>query len=489
MAEHSARMPLWARVALPLLVLAVALVLGSGALDSAPPSASERAVAIESVVRCPSCTDLSVAQSNATTAIAVRHQIEHMVAAGSSAADIEQTLVSEYGQSILLVPPDTGGIPLIWVLPLVLGVGALAGVGVVFWRRSRAFDALKAPAGAAGAAPERPPGPAHGNEEHAAGGAGAVTVEGTTERRGLAREADTEDERWHLSDERDFLQRSIEDADREHAAGDLSDEDHALLVARDSVRLTEVVAELAALGPAPSSAAAPTQGDRGPSGSEGGADGADVAQPPRPSMPLWRKAGIAAACLLIALGIGILVAQFVQSRAPGQASSGSVTLSQAQSIEEQLQQALALNNEGDTKGALELYDKVLSEDPSNPAALSYAGYLQWNVGSSAHVPSLVRVGRSMIETAVRNSPSYYEAHLFYGLVLENQDHDHRAAVAQFEQFLADGPPAGEPAQVASLVAGAYRAAGAPLPAAFSGTSTSTTTPGSGVAGGPGSSAP
>ena len=108
---------------------------------------------------------------------------------------------------------------------------------------------------------------------------------------------------------------------------------------------------------------------------------------------------------------------------------------------------------------------MLSEDPSNPAALAYAGYLQWNVGTTAHVAALVRIGRAEIETAVRDSPTYYQAHLFYGLVLENQDHNHAAAVAQFNDFLADGPPAAELAQVAPLVAGAYKGAGVPLPAA------------------------
>ena len=108
MADRSRRLPLWARVALPLVVLVVALVIGSGALDSAPPSAAQRASALEQDVRCPSCTDLSVAESNATTAIAVRHQIETMVAAGQSDADIDRTLVSEYGETILLVPPDAG---------------------------------------------------------------------------------------------------------------------------------------------------------------------------------------------------------------------------------------------------------------------------------------------------------------------------------------------------------------------------------------------
>ena len=66
---------------------------------------------------------------------------------------------------------------------------------------------------------------------------------------------------------------------------------------------------------------------------------------------------------------------FVQARQPGQASSGSVTVSQAQLIEQQLQQATTLNQQGSTKAALVLYDKVLAEDPSNPAALAYAGFL------------------------------------------------------------------------------------------------------------------
>jgi cytochrome c-type biogenesis protein CcmH/NrfF len=144
MAERTTGMPLWARVALPLVVLAVALAVGSGLFDTAPQTPGQRAAAIEAGVRCPSCTDVSVAQSNATTAIAVRHQVESMVAQGRSNADIDQVLVSEYGQTILLVPPDAGGVPVIWIIPLVAGAGALVGVAVVFWRRSRAFDALKA---------------------------------------------------------------------------------------------------------------------------------------------------------------------------------------------------------------------------------------------------------------------------------------------------------------------------------------------------------
>jgi cytochrome c-type biogenesis protein CcmH len=137
------RVPLWARVLLPLVVLGVALLIGSGVFDSSSQTVAQRAAVIEANVRCPACTDLSVAQSNSTTAIAVRHQIESLVASGSSTADIDQTLVSEYGQTILLTPPDSGGLPLIWIIPLVLGAGAVAAVGVLFWRRSRAFESLR----------------------------------------------------------------------------------------------------------------------------------------------------------------------------------------------------------------------------------------------------------------------------------------------------------------------------------------------------------
>jgi hypothetical protein len=286
-----------------------------------------------------------------------------------------------------------------------------------------------------------------------------VTVDGSPAVEG--REAPARDERWFLADEREFLRRSLQDAEREHDAGDLSDDDHALLVARDTTRLAEVEADLAALVRERETERVEAEPPVGPE---------------RPPLPLWRKVGVVAACLLIVTGGVILVTHYVQARQPGQASSGSVTLSQAQLIEQQLQEALAQNNAGQTRAALVLYDKVLSEDPSDPAALAYAGYLQWDVGSAASVPSLVKIGRAEIAKSIAVSPSYYEGHLFYGLVLENQDHNAAAAVVQFDDFLADDPPTAELPQVAADVAPAYQEVGQPLPAKFGTTSTSTSAP-------------
>ncbi|HVB91922.1 MAG TPA: hypothetical protein VND70_07455 [Acidimicrobiales bacterium] len=270
--------------------------------------------------------------------------------------------------------------------------------------------------------------------------------------------ADGRDARWYLEDERDFLQRSLLDAEREHAAGDLSEADRTVLVTRDRTRLTEVEAELAALGPAPGRTA----------------HNEPVSPPGAPPMPGWRRLAIAAACFLIATGAVILVTHARQARQPGQAPSGSITLSQAALIANQLAQAQKLSDQHQTLAALKLYDMVLSEDPANPAAMAGAGWLKWNTGYTAHVASLTADGRREVERAVQASPSYYAAHLFLGLILENQDDNHTGAVTQFNDFVIDDPPAYVMLIAAPLVEGAYKAAGVPLPVAFTAAPVTTT---------------
>jgi hypothetical protein len=291
------------------------------------------------------------------------------------------------------------------------------------------------------------------------------------------------DERWFLTDQREFLLRSLEDARREHEAGDLSDEDHGVLVARDSARLAEVEAELATLGPAVAPVApaaaeaterAESEGTAGGNDTPGG-DGTPEAAVTRAPMALWRKVAIVACCLLIVIGAVSLLTHFLHSAQPGQPLSGSISQSAQQQIEQQLDEALQANNRGDVGTALNLYDQVLSEDPSDPNALAYAGYLQWNIGSKSHVSNLVKIGRAEIEKAVHISPSNPEGHLFYGLVLANQDHNDAGAVEQFNHYLADGPPVAQTSKVSADVAPSYQAVGQPLPPAFGTSSPSTTT--------------
>jgi hypothetical protein len=298
----------------------------------------------------------------------------------------------------------------------------------------------------------------------------AGSEERRNERRDEGRD-ERRDERWYLNDELEFLRRSLDDAAHEHEAGDLSDEDYSVLAARDSARLAEVEAELALLGPELSE-----QPEATPSAHfAAAASGTE-----RTGFPRWRKVGIAASCLLIVAGVVILVVHFVQGREPGQVSSGSITVSEAQQMEQQLGQAQSLAAAGgpsNQQKALALYNDVLRQDPSNPAALAGAGWIMWNLGTDSHVPGFVEDGRAEVTRAVKVSPTYYQAHLYLGLILANQDHNNNAAVVQFAQFLADDPPPNELPVVAPEVDPSYVAIGKPVPAALAlPTSSSTTKP-------------
>jgi cytochrome c-type biogenesis protein CcmH len=114
----------------------VALSLGLGATrQSGSKTPSQRAGAIDAVVRCPSCEGLSVADSSSATAVAIRSAVLARVRAGQSDVQIEAFLVSRYGQGILLRPPTSGLAGVVWLLPLVAAVAGITGLAVVFWRR------------------------------------------------------------------------------------------------------------------------------------------------------------------------------------------------------------------------------------------------------------------------------------------------------------------------------------------------------------------
>jgi cytochrome c-type biogenesis protein CcmH len=106
-----------------------AVVLVAVAAVVVTPSGStwqSRVAHLESLVRCPSCTDLSVAQSTQSSSLAVRAQITSMVKAGQSDTVILTTIERSYGANILL-SPSTGGLGvLLWAGPLAVVVGATA---------------------------------------------------------------------------------------------------------------------------------------------------------------------------------------------------------------------------------------------------------------------------------------------------------------------------------------------------------------------------
>lgn len=125
-------------------VLVVALVVGSRSVSNQSDQ-DRRVAALSAQIRCPSCSDLSVADSDDPTALAVRQAIRREVAAGWPDARIEGYLVARYGQGILLDPPTSGVSVLVWALPVAIAVLAGGTVCVLFFIRRRKRDAAVAP--------------------------------------------------------------------------------------------------------------------------------------------------------------------------------------------------------------------------------------------------------------------------------------------------------------------------------------------------------
>ena len=118
------------------LVLVVALVIG--ATPKKQPTLDERTRAVAATMRCPECTDKSMAASDAPTSVASRNEIRRQLEAGKSPNEVRGWFEARYGATILLTPQRSGIEGLIWAVPVIAFVIASAVLAAVFarWRRT-----------------------------------------------------------------------------------------------------------------------------------------------------------------------------------------------------------------------------------------------------------------------------------------------------------------------------------------------------------------
>ena len=122
--------------------IALLLLAGSPTLAEPPPppdvpladpaqEASARAVMAE--LRCLTCQNQTIADSNAGQAQAMRAEVRERIAGGESPDEVRAFFVERYGDWVSFVPPARQDTVLLWAAPLLfLGIGV-----ALMWKRYR----------------------------------------------------------------------------------------------------------------------------------------------------------------------------------------------------------------------------------------------------------------------------------------------------------------------------------------------------------------
>ena len=233
-----------------------------------------------------------------------------------------------------------------------------------------------------------------------------------------------------LEEEREHLLRSLEDLERERAAGDIDEADYLALNEDYTARAAEVLRALEG-----------QQAEAAEAGEAGEEDGQRVVQASRPAGRRTSTALVVGALVAFSVVAGVLVARTAGERTPGLAATGSVTpAGELSGVAGDLAEAQQLIGEGKTLDAIKVYDRVLAVDPEQPEALAYRGWLVRLAGRAANNTELIDKGMEYIERAVAADPSYPDARFFRAFVLYQDRHDPAAAVPDLRAYLAGDPP-------------------------------------------------
>lgn len=199
-------------------------------------------------------------------------------------------------------------------------------------------------------------------------------------------------------DRQDHLLRSLEDLEREHAAGDLSDEDFESLRAEYTAR-----------------AAAALRGD----------DEAAPVAAPAPRRSLGRTAAVVGGVLALALVAGVALA-----RGSGQRGGGGLT-GDAGGVREQLAACQPLAFQEPKKG-IGCYQKILEIAPDDLDALTYQGWAMVRAGRAED-------GARNFARAVQLDARYPDVRVFRA-VLASRAEQWEEAASEIDQFFRNDPP-------------------------------------------------
>jgi len=209
-----------------------------------------------------------------------------------------------------------------------------------------------------------------------------------------------------LEEERDFLLRSLQDLEREHAAGDVDDSDYEELKDDYTARAAAAIRAID--------------------------DRTAAVKSLRPQRN-WKRTALALVLVgVVSVGAGWIVFRNVGTRAPGQGLTGDARqdsanlILQAQGLTGQAQASLQAGDSAKAlkqfESAVQAYDKALEISPQNVQAMTYRGWVLHTLAlnSEASVGAeFDRQARQYLDEAIATDPTFSDARVFRAILERN----------------------------------------------------------------------
>ena len=209
-----------------------------------------------------------------------------------------------------------------------------------------------------------------------------------------------------LEEERDFLLRSLEDLEREHAAGDVDDSDFEELKDDYTARAAAVIRAIE--------------------------DRTAAVKSLRPQRN-WQRTALGLVLVgALAVGASWLVFRNAGTRAPGQGLTGDIRqdssnlILQAQGLTGQAQASLQAGDSAKAlkqfESAVQAYDKALEISPENVQAMTYRGWVLHTIALSSEpsvAADLDRQALEYLDEAIAIDPLYSDARVFRAILERN----------------------------------------------------------------------
>ena len=91
-------------------------------------------------LRCPTCTGLSVLDSDAKFSVQIKDEVKEQMEKGRSKEEILEFFVERYGPWILREPPKEGFNIIAWIIPFAMLIIGPMAIWAMVWRKKLTID-------------------------------------------------------------------------------------------------------------------------------------------------------------------------------------------------------------------------------------------------------------------------------------------------------------------------------------------------------------